>query len=314
MTRLILTPLEVLYVWAVKRKLSRGRPARAPVPVVCVGNLTVGGVGKTPIVAMIRDMLTAKGLRAATLSRGYGGSERGPLKVDPAHHTAADIGDEPLMLSSRGESWIGRDRPIAAAAMAADGVDVIVMDDGHQNPSLAKTLSLVALDGAAPFGNGFCLPKGPLREPVETGLARADALLLVGDGDIPTAVLAAGKPVWRVHLEPRGTVPDGPLIAFAGIGRPAKFFDSLTETGANLKDGVGFADHYVYTRSDMDFLSRLAADHSARLITTEKDYARLPTDWRSDILTWPIQAAIRDKHVAFTSIVEAAVQRGDHDR
>lgn len=306
MLRTLLTPLEALYVLSVRRRIARTVPAPPPVPVICVGNLTVGGVGKTPIVAMIRDWLVEDGVRAATLSRGYGGNERGPLRVDRDHHTARDVGDEPLMLASSGEAWIGRDRPAAAEAMARDGVAAIIMDDGHQNPTLGKTLSLVAIDAAAPYGNGHCLPKGPLREPVADGLARADGILIVGDTPLEHTRAEDGTPIWRIAIAPRDAPPDRPVVAFAGIGRPAKFFDSLTAAGADLKDGVGFDDHYVYTARDMDYLRTLAGDYNAALITTEKDYARLPAAWRDGILTWPIRAEVLEGAAAMREAVRTA--------
>lgn len=294
MTRVLLSPLSALYVWGIRRKLRRATPEHPPVPVICVGNVTVGGVGKTPIVRAIRELLTSKGQRTASLSRGYGGQDPGPLKVDPSVHTAEDVGDEPLMMASDGESWIGRDRPVAAAAMAADGVDVIIMDDGHQNPSLAKTLSLVAIDSHAPFGNGYCLPKGPLREPVADALARADGVLLVGTGPVPTELAEFQRPVLRVTLQPIQAPPGGPIVAFAGIGRPEKFFDSLTAAGANLKEAVGYPDHHAYSGSELGFLNRLAADYGAKLITTDKDLARLKAGDREGILSWPIEAIFEE--------------------
>ncbi len=184
-------------------------PVRVDIPVVCVGNLTVGGVGKTPVVEAIRGVLTAQGVRAATLSRGYGGGAKGVVRVQPGIHTSADVGDEPLMLAASGESWIGRDRVAAAHEMQADGVQVIVMDDGHQNPSLYKDLSLVVIDAAAPFGNGYLLPKGPLREPVRDGLARAGGVVLMGAGDVPDAVQQASVPVLRAVVARPGPCRTG---------------------------------------------------------------------------------------------------------
>lgn len=289
LTRALLTPLEALYLAGYRRKWRRAAPQPAPVPVICVGNVTVGGVGKTPIVALLRERLLEAGYRAASLSRGHGGSLPGPVKIDVSRHTAQEVGDEPLMLACSGESWIGRDRPRAAEAMAADGAQVIIMDDGFQNSSLEKTASFLVIDSDAPFGNGFCLPKGPMREPVSMALSRAEFVLLTGTGPVPRG-LERHDPL-RIEIVPRApTPPHGPLVAFAGIGRPTKLFDSLTSSGADLREGVGFEDHYVYKSSDMDFLRHLASDHGARLITTEKDYVRLPADWREGILTWPVEA------------------------
>ncbi|KCZ51429.1 hypothetical protein HY29_06060 [Hyphomonas beringensis] len=290
LTRALLTPLAALYTWGIRRKLARATPETPAIPIICIGNLTTGGVGKTPIVEAIRQRLEQRGLRAASLSRGYGGSERGPLKVDPGRHTAAMCGDEPLQLSQSGESWIGADRPAAIRAMAANDVAVVIMDDGHQNPSVNKTLSFVVIDAAAPFGNGHVLPKGPLREPITDGLARADAVILMGEGDLPAQVAASGLPVLRAKLVPSAPPPSGPLVAFAGIGRPTKFFDSLKEWGGDVRDAVGYPDHHTYSASDLTYLRRLAADHQAQLITTTKDHARLSATERQDILDFPVKA------------------------
>lgn len=291
LTRLLLTPFAMLYLWGLRRKLARARPETAPIPVICIGNLTTGGAGKTPVTEAIRNRISSTGLRAASLSRGHGGAEAGPLKVDPTRHTSRDVGDEPLLLAASGEAWIGRNRPDAARAMAADGVDIIVMDDGHQNPSLKKDLTLIVIDAGAPFGNGHVLPKGPLREKVPEGLARADAVILMGEGPVPREVTTSGLPVLRAHLVPLAPPPPGPLVAFAGIGRPQKFFDSLAEAGGDVADAVPYADHHPYTPGDLNFLRRLAQDRAATLITTTKDHVRLPPEFRAEILPWPVTAA-----------------------
>ncbi|PKP80732.1 MAG: tetraacyldisaccharide 4'-kinase [Alphaproteobacteria bacterium HGW-Alphaproteobacteria-18] len=294
LTRLLLTPFSMIYLWALRRKLARAAPETAPIPVVCIGNLTTGGAGKTPVTEAIRNRINERGLRAASLSRGHGGSQRGPLKVDPARHVYGEVGDEPLLLAQSGEAWIGRARPEAARAMAADGADIIVMDDGHQNPSLKKDLTLIVIDAGAPFGNGHVLPKGPLREKVPEGLARAQAVVLMGEGPVPRDVIASGLPVLRARLAPVSRAPAGPLVAFAGIGRPQKFFDSLAEAGGTVADAVPFADHHPYGKGDIQFLRRLAKDHSAHLITTSKDHVRLPPEVRQEIHAWPVTALFED--------------------
>jgi tetraacyldisaccharide 4'-kinase len=289
LTRSLLTPLAALYLWGLERKLARAMPETAPVPVICIGNLTVGGAGKTPVAEAVRARLAAAGLRAASLSRGHGGAQRGPLKVDPAQHGFRQVGDEPLLLAASGEAWIGRDRAQAARAMAADGVQVIIMDDGHQNPSLKKDVSLVVIDAGAPFGNGQVLPKGPLRETVKGGLARADATVLVGGGPVPAVVTASGRPVIRAKLVPEAQPPPGRLVAFAGIGRPEKFFDSLTAAGADLADSIPFPDHHAYSVGDLTFLARQAEDLGAALVTTTKDHVRLPAGMRARVSAWPVR-------------------------
>ena len=289
-TRALLTPFTWLYLAGLRRKYARAVPARIGIPVICIGNLTTGGTGKTPVAESLRERINALGLRAATLSRGHGGSEAGPLRVDPARHTYRQVGDEPLLLAATGEAWIGRSRPAAAAAMQAAGVSAVLMDDGHQNPSLAKDFTFIVIDAGAPFGNGHVLPKGPLREPVREGLARADAVILMGDGDVPAEVITSGKPVLRAQLTVQGAAPAGPLVAFAGIGRPQKFFDSLRAAGGDVRDEIPFADHHPYTAADMTFLQGLAARDGARLVTTAKDHVRLPPQARAAVAVLPVKA------------------------
>ncbi len=295
LTRALLTPLAVMYAHITARKIRNTKPYKSDAIVICVGNLTVGGVGKSPIVSAIRSRLrTTSALRVATLSRGYGGQLKGPLRVDPEGHTAEEVGDEPLMLAMHGESWIGADRAAAAKAMCEDGVDVIVMDDGHQNPSLEKDLNIVVIDSFDPFGNGFVIPKGPLREPIHAGLARADAVVSMGTELPPNILTETGLPILRAEIKATGKCPTGPLVAFAGIGRPEKLFDTLKALGADLRDSVPFPDHHVYSSGDLRYLERLANDHEAQLITTEKDYTRLAPEDRQHILTLPVEAHFED--------------------
>ncbi len=308
-TRALLTPLASLYAALTARRLARARPERVPVPVICVGNLTLGGSGKTPIVAALRAQLTGQGLRAASLSRGYRGRLKGPLRVDPARHSARDVGDEPAMLAAGGETWIGADRPAAARAMARAGVEVIVMDDGHQTPTLHRDLSLVVIDAGDPFGNGHVFPKGPLREPVRAGLARADAVILAGAGPEPDASWPC--PVLRAHVRPLAPPPPGPLVAFAGIGRPEKFFDSLTAAGAELADTVPFPDHHAYRPSDLAFLDRLAGERGAGLITTAKDAMRLPPEVRARVQVLDVEAVF-DPPAALEPLLAGALGQDGH--
>lgn len=308
-TRALLTPFAALYGHAVARRIRRARPVRPPVPVICVGNLTLGGSGKTPVVDALRSMIGAEGLRAASLSRGYRGRLKGPLRVDPAVHTAHDVGDEPLMLAASGESWIGADRPAAAAAMAADGAQIILMDDGHQNPSIEKDLSLVVVDAGDPFGNGHVFPKGPLREPVAAGLARADGVILAGEGPEPDGRWPC--PVIRAHMVPVAPPPAGPLVAFAGIGRPEKVFDSLSVAGADLADTVPFPDHHPYSARDLAWLDALATDRSAELITTAKDAVRLPPAMRARVHMFSVHARF-EPLAALEALLEKPLERARH--
>ena len=294
-SRFALTPLSMLYAWAGKRRIEKAHPADVGVPVICIGNLTLGGAGKTPVSAEVRARLSSRGLRTATLSRGYGGSEAGPLKVEAGRHLSREVGDEPLMLAGSGESWIARDRVEGAKAMRAAGVQAIVMDDGHQNPALRKALSLIVIDAAEPFGNRSVFPKGPLREPVKRGLERADGVVLMGDGRLPRELEGWGRPVLWARLKPTAELPPGTYVAFAGIGRPQRFFDSLLQLpGITLQESIPYPDHHAYMASDFAYLNRLAADRGAQLVTTEKDYVRLPPEMRAKVSVARVTADFDD--------------------
>lgn len=295
MLRLLLTPLAAGYSIAGQRRIARAAPRDAGLPVICIGNLTLGGAGKTPVAAEVRRRLAARGLRAATLSRGYRGEITGPVRVDPTLHTARQVGDEPLMLASGGEAWIAKARPAGVQAMRDAGVDVVVMDDGHQNPSVRKDLSLVVIDAAEPFGNGFVFPKGPLREPVRRGLARADAVVLMGDGEVPAALGSFERPVLRARLEPLAPPPPGRYVAFAGIGKPDRFFDALKgNQGVDLSEAVPYPDHHPFDESDIRYLMKLASERSAKLITTDKDHVRLPVEMRRVAQRASVEARFED--------------------
>lgn len=301
--RLLLTPAAWLYAEVTRRKIRSAVPVDIAPLVICVGNLTAGGVGKSPVVAALREHIREQHqVRVATLSRGYKGRLKAPTKVDPQVHSARDVGDEPYMLSFSGESWIGADRADAGQAMAADGVDVIIMDDGHQNPGLKKDFTIVVVDSAAGFGNGFVIPKGPLRETIAEGLSRADTIITMGDGHAPTDVYATNLPVFRGSIKPAIELPAGRYVAFAGIGRPEKFFDTLEALGASMRDSVPFPDHHVFTDGDLRYLRRLAQDHDAQLITTEKDYVRLPEPARDGIAYLPIRVEF-DKPGPFNQLI-----------
>ncbi len=296
MTKLLLTPVSMLYRWAGERRIAKAEPVDCGLPVVCIGNLTLGGAGKTPVTDAVRAHYAGRGIRAASLSRGYRGSLTGADRVDPARHTAAEVGDEPLMLSMSGESWISKDRPEGARAMKADGVQLVVMDDGHQNPTLKKTLSVVVIDAANPFGNRHIFPKGPLRERVADGLARAQAVVLMGDGEMPAELNGFAGTVLRARLEPLAPLPPGLYVAFAGIGRPARFFDSLQkQPGVELSDGVPFPDHHVFSPSDLSFLTKLAGERRAKLVTTDKDHVRLPKDIQDKVMRASVHAKFEDE-------------------
>jgi tetraacyldisaccharide 4'-kinase len=307
MTKLLLTPASVLYRWAGARRLRTTIPEDVGIPIVCIGNVTVGGAGKTPVTELVRAYFNAKGLRAASLSRGYRGRLEGAHRVDPSRHTAADVGDEPLMLSASGESWISKDRALGARAMKADGVQLIVMDDGHQNPTLKKKLSLVVVDASNPFGNGHIFPKGPLREPIANSLERADGVILMGEGETHPALEGLAKPILRAKLVPLAPLPVGRYVAFAGIGRPDRFFDALRkQPGVELFEGAPYPDHHMFTTHDINFLMKLAAGYNAQLVTTDKDHVRLPADVKPRVMRSSVKAAFKDE-TALASLLDGAL-------
>lgn len=271
-------------------------PDRIEIPVICIGNVNVGGAGKTPTALAIADRLKDVGLKVHFLTRGYLGRLRGPLRVDLAHHDAGDVGDEPMLLAAHAPTWVSKDRAAGAMAAVRAGAQIIVMDDGFQNQQLYKDLSIVVIDGGAGFGNGRVMPAGPLREPVSRALARADAVTVIGGGesfrpDIAKALAGYGQPVLRAHIEPLPIIrvlAGKPLFAFAGIGRPEKFFDMLVDQGMNVVGTKGFADHHDFTTDDMMELTEAAGNHSAQLVTTAKDFARLDDDARAVTTIIPV--------------------------
>jgi tetraacyldisaccharide 4'-kinase len=289
----LLAPLGALYGASVAFKSANAKPYRARLPVLCIGNLTAGGSGKTPVALAVAQMLRAQGKEPLFLTRGYGGKEAGPALVKP-HHSARLMGDEALLLARTAPTIVSRDRAIGAAFAAGQRADVIVMDDGHQNFALAKDMSLVVVDGAGGFGNGLVLPAGPLREPVKQGLARADAVVVMGDGNPDLAGFQG--PVLRAWLEPLPHDFAGrKVFAFAGIGRPQKFFDTLAATGALLQGAESFADHYYYRPDDLAGLKARAQSMGALLVTTEKDLVRIPPEARAGISALAVRARFADE-------------------
>jgi tetraacyldisaccharide 4'-kinase len=258
---------------------------RARVPVLCVGNLTVGGSGKTPAAIAIASLFLAVGARPVFLTRGYGGRLAGPIRVDPRLHCAADVGDEPLLLARVATTIVARDR-VAGAALAESVGNLIVMDDGFQNPSLSKDLALLVVDCRRGIGNGHMIPAGPLRAPLTLQLDHADAVLCVGDTNGARKVIAEansrGLPVFRGRLEPDPTalaaLEDHKVLAFAGIADPGKFFATLTLAGVATAATASFSDHHRYTAEEARNLLVRAERDALYLVTTEKDLVRLQSE------------------------------------
>jgi len=295
----LLMPVAALWDAAGRLRRVMARPQRAPVPVICVGNLVAGGAGKTPVTLALVDWFGARGITVHIVTRGYGGRLVGPTRVDPRRHDADEVGDEALLLAARAPSWVARDRTSGAAAAAAAGAEAILLDDGFQNPAIAKTLSLIVVDAGYGFGNRRVMPAGPLRENLRRGMARADAaVLLTVSAEKPALAatdLGRKRPVIAAELRSvAGERFAGQrVLAFAGIGRPARFFATLRGLGAEIVDERGFPDHFVYRSGDIEALSAMARRARARLVTTAKDFVRLPMAARIGIevleieIRWP---------------------------
>ena len=298
----LLEPFGLIYGAVTARRMARAKPTRAGKPVICVGNLTAGGSGKTPVAAALATQLSDLGRTPAILLRGYGGSLKGPVRVSAASHSVDEVGDEALLHARAAMTWVARERALAAAPAIAGGADVLIMDDGHQHASLYKDLSLIVVDGTNGFGNGRLIPAGPLRETVNAGLARADAVILMGDdpNDIAGRLLGrmAGRlPILRAHLAlgPEWqALRDQRVVAFAGIGNPKKFLAALQAVGARVVAFHPFGDHYGYAAADIQPMLDEAYALKALPVTTVKDAVRLDPDQRQQVNVLTVKAAWED--------------------
>ncbi len=278
----LLMPLGAIYGAVAARRLAR-QELDAGIPVLCIGNYHVGGAGKTPTVLALVNLLRDAGEAPIVLSRGYGGKLRGPVKVDPGRHAAADVGDEPLMMAPSVPVVVARDRADGVALARSQGASVILMDDGFQNPAIAKDAALIVIDGGRGLGNGCVFPAGPLRAPLPPQLARTDVLIIVGEGTaadgIAVAVTAQGGLMLRAHLVPNAAsvaaLRGKRVLAFAGIGDPARFFRTLRASGVEVVAEKAFADHHPFSENEIDVLTAAAKRDGLALVTTEKDLARL---------------------------------------
>jgi tetraacyldisaccharide 4'-kinase len=309
---LALSPAAALYGAAGRLGRRWTRPRKAPVPVLCVGNVVAGGAGKTPVAIAIVRRLMAAGVAPHVLTRGYGGRMAGPVLVDPALHDARAVGDEPILLAMESPTWVSRDRVAGAEAAVADGAGALVMDDGLQNPGLYKDVSLLVVDGQTGFGNGHLIPAGPLRERPAESLARVDAVIIMGEDRQGLATGLEGYPVTvlAARLRPAGAVgwlEGTPVVAFAGIGRPEKFFGTLEGLGARLAARFAFADHHAYEPDEIMRMVELA--HAARAVpvTTAKDFVRLPVEARPMVRVLAVEVGWSDP-IALDRVLEPIIR------
>ena len=292
---IMLLPAACLWAGATLIRNLLAHETRAALPVICIGNISAGGTGKTPVSALLYDHLTARGHKPAILIRGYGGTARKPMWVDHRRHYASEAGDEALMLAESRDVLVARDRIAGALTIAAaEKHDVILMDDGLQNPYIAKDFSIGVFDGNVGIGNGWLLPAGPLRVSFENGVKTIDAAIINGADDTDIAArLPATMPRYYGHLTADQSLINDlngdPVLAFAGIGRPNRFFNTLRNAGANLVHHLAFADHHPYTEADLTRLQEDAARLGAVLMTTKKDWVRLPSEWRERVSFLPVK-------------------------
>lgn len=302
-------PVSWLYYFIVRLRMMTITPIRFEIPVICIGNNNVGGTGKTPTAIAVSQWLIGQGYNPHFISRGYRGHYTGTMRVNPELHIAQEVGDEPLLLAQHAPCWVSKRRLDAARAAQKAGANVIIMDDGLQNPSLHKDYTIMVVDAPSGIGNGWMLPAGPCREPLWRSVAKSNALLLVGEPLQPrlSRVLKKIKtPVFTAALAPL----NAPLLQkmkvhpFAGIGHPDKFFATIEAMGAEIALCSRFADHHYYTQADMDRLIAESTAHQAQLVTTQKDAMRLPDDFLQHVLVVPVELKVEDEQMLLAAILK----------
>lgn len=290
----ILTPIGCIYGAATSLRLKLKKTFKADVPVICIGNLTAGGVGKTPVSMAVAQILIKNGKKPFFISRGYGGRLSGVV-VDSQKHTAAEVGDEPLILSSVAPCVVCHDRAQAARIAIQNGADVLVMDDGFQNPSLYKDISLLVFNGQFGILNGKTIPAGPLRENLDKGLKRADAAVFIGD-DQTDLLKKLNLPVLRAVIkEEKPKHKNTSVVAFAGIGYPQKFYDSLEKCGLHVANAYDFPDHHFYKKDELKVIMKKARKKGLPIYTTQKDFVKILPEMQNNFHVLKIRAEFEDE-------------------
>lgn len=282
-------------------------PWRASVPVICIGNASLGGAGKTPFAMMLGDLLKENGFAPHFLSRGYGGAAKSPVRVEPKTHMAHEVGDEPLLLAKIAPTWVSRRKRDGAEAAINAGADIIVMDDGFQNPTIEKDFAILLNDGRRGYGNGKIFPAGPMREPYERAKARAEIIVEINSS--ADALVLDEMADYAAWLEPQNTTPQR-VVAFCGIGNPERFFETLERAGYDIADAIAFPDHYAYTGKNIEILKKRAKKLNAELITTEKDRVRIDADARESINTLSVRMRISDPAAFLATVTDTIAKRG----
>lgn len=305
----LLTPLGYIYGTLTALRIKLKKPKKAEIPVICIGNITAGGTGKTPVSISVAKLLSGEMFHPYFVSRGYGGKLQNVI-VNNKKHTARDVGDEPLLLSAQAPVVVNADRYKAAQTATEQGADVVIMDDGFQNPGLHKDLSFLVFDGHYGIGNGKIIPAGPLRETLENGIKRADAVIILGK-DKHNLAQRCGLPVFFGHTEAaQTTINNQDVIAFAGIGHPQKFYHTLKQQGFNVVKTVDFPDHHFYTREELDAIVKEAQKLNAQIYTTGKDFVKIPPLYSQDINVLEI-AVVWDKPEELLNFIKQKIQRSD---
>ncbi len=315
--RLLLKGLGALFRFGASLKKTFTRTRAVDKPVICIGNLTVGGAGKTPVTLSIAQYFKGRGKKVSIISRGYKGRLKGPLLVNPTMHTAQDVGDEPLLLSLSCTTWISANRYKGAKSAIEQGADIILLDDGLQHPTLKQDLKICVIDARRGFGNKKVMPEGPLRESLDKGLERVDAFIVVGNADVHRLTFdEIKKPLLQatisINKDDWAILKNKLLVAFAGLASPKKFFETLRLENFDVQHEIPFPDHHFYTQEDLENLQKTAKECCADLVTTQKDWVRLPKDLQKKIHHLRIQLDYEERHL-FKHLLDP-FDKGDQEK